>query len=224
MTKGEQATYDRDAHAGLGSQIDVPPERRFVGFDAYRQAIQSGVDMVILTTPPHFRPLHFEYAVEQEKHLFMEKPLAVDPTGIRRILAANEVAKQKRLKVGVGFVYRYIRGNQETIARIHDGGDWPDLSLARLLEHGLDARYPAAAAARDRDGAPTAQPLQLHLAERRLHRRLPAALHRPLPVGEGRASGHRAGPGRTGKSPIARSAATSSRTMPWNTPSPTTPE
>jgi predicted dehydrogenase len=125
LTKGEQAAYDRDAHSGLGSQIDVPPERRFVGFDAYRQAIRSGVDMVILTTPPHFRPMHFEYAVAQGKHLFMEKPLAVDPGGIRRLLAANEEAKRKRLKVGVGFVYRYIRGNQETIARIHQGAIGP---------------------------------------------------------------------------------------------------
>jgi predicted dehydrogenase len=125
LTKGEQASYDRDAHAGLGSQIDVPPERRFAGFDAYRQAIQSGVDMVILTTPPHFRPMHFEYAVEQGKHVFMEKPLAVDGLGIRRILAANKVAKQKRLKVATGFVFRHQRGYQETIARIHDGAIGP---------------------------------------------------------------------------------------------------
>jgi predicted dehydrogenase len=125
LTKGEQAAYDRAAHPGLGSQIDVPPERRFVGFDAYRQAIRSGVDMVILATPPHFRPLHFECAVAEGKQLFMEKPLAVDSPGIRRILAANEEAKRKRLKVGVGFMFRHHRGYQETIARIHQGAIGP---------------------------------------------------------------------------------------------------
>jgi len=125
LTKGEKASYDRETYAGLGSQIDVPPERRFVGFDGYRQAIQSGVDMVILTTPPHFRPMHFECAVEQGKHVFMEKPLAVDGPGIRRLLAANEEAKKKRLKVGVGLMYRHQRGYQETIARIHQGAIGP---------------------------------------------------------------------------------------------------
>jgi predicted dehydrogenase len=125
LVKGEQASYDREAHAGLGSQIDVPPERRFVGFDAYRQAIESGVDMVILTTPPHFRPMQFEFAVEQRKHVFMEKPLAVDASGIRRILAANEEAKKKQLKVGVGLMNRHQRGYQETVARIHAGAIGP---------------------------------------------------------------------------------------------------
>ncbi|HID75724.1 MAG TPA: gfo/Idh/MocA family oxidoreductase, partial [Planctomycetaceae bacterium] len=90
LTKGEQAAYDREAYKGLADRIDVPPERRFIGFDAYRRAIDSGVDVVILATTQHFRPEHFEYAVKQGKHVFMEKPLAVDAPGIRRVLAANE--------------------------------------------------------------------------------------------------------------------------------------
>jgi hypothetical protein len=72
-----------------GGKIDVPPERRFLGFDAYRQAIDSGVDVVILTTPPHFRPMQFEYAAQQGKHVFMEKPVAVDAPGIRRVLGCG---------------------------------------------------------------------------------------------------------------------------------------
>jgi predicted dehydrogenase len=125
LTKGEAASYDREAHAGLQSQIDVPPERRFVGFDAYRQAITSGVNLVILASPPHFRPLHYEFAVEQGKHLFMEKPLAVDAPGVRRIMAANQVAKQKDLRVGVGLMYRHNPVFQETVARIRDGAIGP---------------------------------------------------------------------------------------------------
>jgi myo-inositol 2-dehydrogenase/D-chiro-inositol 1-dehydrogenase len=125
LTKGEEASYDREAHAGLQSQIDVPPERRFVGFDAYRQAITSGVDLVILASPPHFRPLHYAFAVEQGKHLFMEKPLAIDAPGVRQILAANEVAKRKDLKVGVGLMYRHNPVFQETVARLRDGAIGP---------------------------------------------------------------------------------------------------
>jgi len=121
LTKGEQAAYDREAHRGFVDQIDVPPERRFVGFDAYKQAIDSGVDMVVLTTPQHFRPMHYEYAVKQGKHVFMEKPLAVDAPGIRQVLAANEEAKKKNLKVGVGLMSRHNRRYQETIKRLKDG-------------------------------------------------------------------------------------------------------
>ena len=121
LTKGQKADYDRETHAGFGAQVDVPPERRFVGFDAYKKAIDSGVDMVILTTTQHFRPEHYEYAVRQGKHVFMEKPLAVDAPGIRRILAANEEAKKKNLKVGVGLYSRHNAKDQETIRRIHDG-------------------------------------------------------------------------------------------------------
>lgn len=125
LTKGESTAYDREAHAGFASQIDVPAERRFVGFDAYQQAISSGVDLVILATPPHFRPLHYECAVACGKHVFMEKPVAVDAPGVRRILAANEEAKKRGLKVGVGLMSRHNRRYQETVRRIHDGAIGP---------------------------------------------------------------------------------------------------
>ena len=87
-------------------QIKVTPETMFVGFDAYKKAIDMA-DVVILTTPPGFRPLHFEYAVNQGKHVFMEKPLATDVVGIKKILAAGKLAKQKKLNVVVGLQRHY---------------------------------------------------------------------------------------------------------------------
>ena len=77
----------------MPEKCDVPQERRFVGFDAYTQAIDQDVDVVLLTTPPGFRPMHFEYAVSKGRHVFMEKPVAVDGSGVRRVLAAAEEAK-----------------------------------------------------------------------------------------------------------------------------------
>jgi len=121
ITKGQAKNYDRQAHAGLGDRVDVPPERRFVGFDAYKQAIDSGIDVAILTTAPHFRPIHFEYAAQQGKHVFMEKPVAVDAAGVRQVLAAAAVAKQKNLKVGVGLQRHHDPLYQETVKRIQDG-------------------------------------------------------------------------------------------------------
>src|SRR5690606_10010126 len=75
--------------------IDVKPENRFVGFDAYKKAIDLA-DVVILTTPPGFRPYHFEYAIAQNKHVFMEKPVAVDPVGVRKVLEIAKIAKAKK--------------------------------------------------------------------------------------------------------------------------------
>jgi predicted dehydrogenase len=121
LCTGQDARYDADAQTGIAGKVDVPRERRFLGFDAYRQAIDSGVDVVILTTAPHFRPIHFEYAVQQGKHAFMEKPVAVDAPGIRRVLAAAEASKQKNLKVGVGLQRHHQRVYEETISRIQQG-------------------------------------------------------------------------------------------------------
>ena len=101
-------------------KVDVSEEHKFVGFDAYKQAI-SLADVVILATPPGFRPIHFEEAVRQGKHVFMEKPVAVDGPGVRKVLAAAEEAKKKNLKVGVGLQRHHQPGYIETIKRIHDG-------------------------------------------------------------------------------------------------------
>jgi myo-inositol 2-dehydrogenase/D-chiro-inositol 1-dehydrogenase len=103
------------------STVNVPAERQFDGFDAYRQAIESGADLLVIATPPHFRPIHFDAAVEADKHIFMEKPLATDAPGVRRVLATNEKAKQKNLMVAVGLQRRHDPRYVETIKRIHDG-------------------------------------------------------------------------------------------------------
>ena len=92
--------------AGAKGTLDVPEERKFVGFDAYLKAIPLA-DVVILATPPGFRPIHFEEAVKQSKHIFMEKPVATDPAGIQRVLAAAKIAKQKKLNVVVGLQRHY---------------------------------------------------------------------------------------------------------------------
>ena len=102
--------------------IDVPEERKFVGFDAYKNAIALA-DVVILTTPPGFRPIHFEEAVKQGKHIFMEKPVATDPEGIKRVLVAAEEAKTKKLNVVVGLQRHYQNSYRELFKRKDMIGD-----------------------------------------------------------------------------------------------------
>ena len=101
-------------------QIDVTEETQFVGFDAYKKAIELA-DVVILATPPGFRPMQFEEAIRQGKHVFMEKPVAVDGPGVKKVLAAAEEAKKKNLKVGVGLQRHHQVGYIETMKRLHDG-------------------------------------------------------------------------------------------------------
>jgi predicted dehydrogenase len=103
-----------------GTRVDVPKERIFLGFEGYKQAI-AACDVVILATPCTFRPMMFEEAVKQGKHIFMEKPVALDAIGVRRVLAAAAEAKKKNLKVGVGLQRRHKLGYLETVKRIHDG-------------------------------------------------------------------------------------------------------
>lgn len=101
-------------------KVDVPEEHKFVGFDGYKKAIALA-DVVLLTAPPGFRPDHFEEAVKQGKHVFLEKPVATDANGIRRVLAAAEMAKSKKLNVVAGLQRRYQSSYLETIKRIQDG-------------------------------------------------------------------------------------------------------
>ena len=141
LLKAEKGRYDRQSHENLATKIDVPPERRFVGFDAYQKAIDSGVDVVILTTQPHFRPIHFEYAVQHGKHVFMEKPVATDVPGIRRVLAANKIAEEKNLKVGVGFQRHHDAQYVETVERLLNGAIG-DLTYMRCYWNSAGARTP----------------------------------------------------------------------------------
>jgi predicted dehydrogenase len=101
-------------------QVDVPKERQFLGFDAYKKAMAE-CDVVICATPCTFRPMMFEEAIRQGKHAFLEKPVAVDATGVRRVLAAYQEAKKKNLKVGVGIQRRHQQGYIEGIKRLQDG-------------------------------------------------------------------------------------------------------
>ena len=106
----------------FGEKVDVSDDRCFVGFDAFDKVIASGVDLVILATPPGFRPGHIKATIAAGKHLFCEKPVAVDGPGIRTVLAAAEEAKAKNLCVVAGTQRRHQAGYVEVMKRIQDGG------------------------------------------------------------------------------------------------------
>ena len=102
-----------------GDRVDVG-DRQFVGFDAYKKVIDC-CDVVLLATPPHFRPIHLAECVAKGKHVFFEKPVAVDAPGIRSVLASAKIAKEKGMTFASGFCYRYDLAKRETIKRIHEG-------------------------------------------------------------------------------------------------------
>lgn len=105
----------------VGDPFKVAGEQCFVGFDAYRRVIESDVDIVILATPPGFRPMHFRAAIEADKHVFMEKPVSVDVAGAHAIMEAGQIADEKGLSVVAGTLYRRQHSFVEAINRIHDG-------------------------------------------------------------------------------------------------------
>lgn len=106
---------------GLGDQYAVDDDHVFTGFDGYKGLIDSDVDVVILATPPHFRPVQLRYAIEKGKHVFCEKPVAVDGPGVRSVLETTELAKEKDLSIVSGLCWRYDSGVRETMKRIKDG-------------------------------------------------------------------------------------------------------
>jgi predicted dehydrogenase len=119
-------------------QVTVPPDRRFVGFDAFRRAIDAlpRGSLVILATPAGFRPIHFEYAVQRGMHVFMEKSFAVDAPGIHRVRRAGALATEQNLKVATGLMWRHDRPREEVIQRIHDGAIGELLMLRTYRMHG----------------------------------------------------------------------------------------
>jgi len=119
-------------------QLDVPEDRRFLGFDAYRKAIDtvSNGGVVILTTPPAFRPIHLEYAVARNCHVFMEKSFAVDAPGIRRVLNAGQEAEKKNLKIAGGLMARHYEPLEEAVRRLHRGDIGPLITCWAYREHG----------------------------------------------------------------------------------------
>jgi predicted dehydrogenase len=112
------ATLQKDKE--VASKVAVKPDHCFTGFEAYRQVIAAS-DVVLLCTPPHFRPLHLQAAVEAGKHVFAEKPVAVDAPGVRSVLATCRLAAKKNLSVVSGLCLRYDNGFKETVRRLHDG-------------------------------------------------------------------------------------------------------
>jgi myo-inositol 2-dehydrogenase/D-chiro-inositol 1-dehydrogenase len=99
----------------------VTPDRMFSGFDAYEKVVASDANYIILATPPGFRPIHLKAAIDAGKHVFTEKPVAVDAPGIRCVLDLVPIAEQKKLAVGVGLQRRHSKGYNETIRRVHAG-------------------------------------------------------------------------------------------------------
>ncbi len=125
------SSYDK-LKTKFGDQVDVPPERRYLSFEAYRAAMDSlkTGDVVILATPPAFRWVQFSYAVEKGLHTFMEKPVSVDGPTTRRMLKLGQDASQKNLKVGVGLMVRHCRARQDLKQRI-DAGQIGDIVAMR---------------------------------------------------------------------------------------------
>jgi len=113
----------------------VTPETTFVGFDAYKKVIACDVDMVILTTPPYFRPEHLRAAVEAGKHIFMEKPVAVDPVGVRSVMESADMAMEKGLAIVAGTQLRRLEAYRETVKRIHNG-DIGDITGGQVVRSG----------------------------------------------------------------------------------------
>ena len=102
-------------------KLQVPEDQKYIGFDSYKKVLETDVDIVILTTPPSFRPGHLEAAIEAGKHIFFEKPVAVDAPGIRRVIASAKKAKEKNLAMMSGFCWRYDFPKRETYNRLLDG-------------------------------------------------------------------------------------------------------
>jgi myo-inositol 2-dehydrogenase / D-chiro-inositol 1-dehydrogenase len=115
--------------------VDVSPDHVFVGLDAFQKATDCGVDMVLLGTPPGFRPPHHAYAIQKGKHVFMEKPCCTDAPGFRTLVESNKLADEKKLKVVVGLQRHHQAGYLQGIKEIHDG-KLGDLRFLRVYWNG----------------------------------------------------------------------------------------
>ena len=117
---GNLASLNR-GRENFGDKVDVPPERVFGGLDGYKKAIDVESDLVVIATPPAFKPQQFEYAVNKGRHVFMEKPVASDAIGVRRVLDSVEESKKKNLMVGIGLQRRHEPKYMETIDLLKNG-------------------------------------------------------------------------------------------------------
>jgi len=134
--------FDANLKQALGTisrqhpkKVEVDEEHQFVGLDAYKKVMESDCDVVILATPPGFRPLHFDTAINAGKHVFMEKPVATDPAGVRRVLEVAKLAKQKNLAVQVGLQRHHEFRYREVVDKIHNGAIG-DVILSRAYWNG----------------------------------------------------------------------------------------
>ena len=118
---GDDSRPREEVVASMQKRIRVEPDHHFVGFEAYKKMMASDIDIVMLCTPPGYRPIHFEAAVEAGKHVFTEKPIATDPVGTRRFMAAAKKAAEKKLTVVSGAQRHAHREYVETVAKIHNG-------------------------------------------------------------------------------------------------------
>ncbi|WP_193212029.1 Gfo/Idh/MocA family protein [Luteolibacter marinus] len=107
--------------ASFGGKVEVPEERRFAGLDAFKAVLESGVDVVLLASPPGFRPQHLRAAVEAGKHVFAEKPMAVDVAGVKSVLESAKLAKEKNVAIQHGFCWRFAPGVREAYGKITSG-------------------------------------------------------------------------------------------------------
>ncbi|MCH5378071.1 MAG: twin-arginine translocation signal domain-containing protein [Planctomycetes bacterium] len=132
-----QASY-KNLSDRFKDKVDVPSDRQFLGLDAYRKAIDclDNGGVALLTTPPTFRPIHLEYAVEKGRNVFMEKSFAVDAPGIRRVMRAGEEGTKKNLKIAGGLMSRHYKPLEEAVARIHDGIIGEVITAWAYREHG----------------------------------------------------------------------------------------
>ncbi len=116
-----EASHRRLQKSPVAERVQVDADHRFTGFDAYQKVIQSDVDIVLLASPPHFRPRHLKACIDAGKHTFVEKPIAVDAPGVREVLAACHEARQKQLSVVSGLCWRYHFGARAAIEQVQDG-------------------------------------------------------------------------------------------------------
>ena len=116
-----ESSLERLTEKSNKENLAVTPERCFSGFDAFKKVLACDIDLVILATPPHFRPEHLAAAVKAGKHIFMEKPVAVDPPGIRSVITSSEIAAQKGLAIVAGTQRRHQAHYLEIIKRVHNG-------------------------------------------------------------------------------------------------------
>ncbi len=109
------------ANEKIAGRVNVAADRRFIGFDAFKKLVASDIDIVMLATPPGYRPEHFEAAINAKKHVFCEKPFGTDPVGVRRFMAAAKKSEELKLSVVSGAQRRFARDYQETVKKIQDG-------------------------------------------------------------------------------------------------------